>query len=119
MAEMSLDRPLSGLSCSNGFATRRLGSTRMPDGRCEFCVWAPQAKKVAVRMIDKSNECLELSPEPHGYHYGATEGLSSNARYRYLLDGGKERSDPASRFQPEGVYGPSQIDDGQNFPWED
>ncbi|MGH9447186.1 MAG: malto-oligosyltrehalose trehalohydrolase, partial [Terriglobia bacterium] len=39
--------------------------------------------------------------------------------YRYVLDGHKERPDPASRFQPQGVHGPSQIVDFHTFRWTD
>jgi maltooligosyltrehalose trehalohydrolase len=34
------------------------------------------------------------------------------------LDGNKSRPDPASRFQPEGVHGPSEVVD-PSFPWTD
>ena len=119
MAEISVDRPLPGLFPSDRIGLRRLGSTRARDGCCEFSVWAPHATEVAVRLFDKPNRCLQLNQEPHGYHYGLLKDVGSEVRYRYVLDGGKERSDPASRFQPEGVYGPSQIDDGLAFQWHD
>jgi maltooligosyltrehalose trehalohydrolase len=40
-------------------------------------------------------------------------------RYRYEIDGGSTFPDPASRFQPEGVHGPSEIVDPRRFPWTD
>ena len=40
-------------------------------------------------------------------------------RYRFILDGSKERPDPCSRFQPEGVHGPSEIVDPDSFAWSD
>ena len=43
---------------------------------------------------------------------------SRDVYYVYRLDGQKERPDPASRFQPQGVHGPSQVVDPR-FPWED
>ena len=44
---------------------------------------------------------------------------AANARYQYRLDGGPTRPDPVSRYQPEGVHGPSQIINPRLFPWTD
>jgi maltooligosyltrehalose trehalohydrolase len=40
-------------------------------------------------------------------------------RYSYRINGGEPRPDLASRFQPEGVHGPSQIVDPSRFDWTD
>ena len=53
-----------------------------------------------------------------GYFHAVAEGISAGALYRYRLDGEKERPDPASRYQPQGVHGPSQIVDSR-FNWSD
>ncbi len=45
-------------------------------------------------------------------------GAAAGNRYSYLVDGA-ERPDPASRFQPDGVHGPSQIIDPFAFTWSD
>ncbi|HXW08426.1 MAG TPA: malto-oligosyltrehalose trehalohydrolase [Vicinamibacterales bacterium] len=47
------------------------------------------------------------------------EGAAAGDRYGYRLDSGPPRPDPASRFQPEGVHGPSQIVDPAAFSWSD
>jgi maltooligosyltrehalose trehalohydrolase len=52
-----------------------------------------------------------------GYHYGIVQGVKPGTRYLYRLDGNLERPDPASKFQPEGVHGPSQVIE-RNFVWE-
>jgi maltooligosyltrehalose trehalohydrolase len=39
-------------------------------------------------------------------------------RYTYTLDGSQQRPDPASRFQPEGVHGPSEIIDPHAYRWQ-
>jgi maltooligosyltrehalose trehalohydrolase len=46
------------------------------------------------------------------------EEAPPGALYLYRLDGNKERPDPASRFQPQGVHGPSQVIDRNVFPRE-
>jgi len=59
-----------------------------------------------------------LQPRPFGYHQAVVEGVAPGTRYSYLLDDAIERPDPASRCQPEGVHGPSEVVD-PSFPWTD
>jgi len=54
-----------------------------------------------------------------GYHRAIVRDLRSGARYFYGLDHGRDVPDPASRFQPEGVHGPSQLVDTDAFRWTD
>lgn len=61
---------------------------------------------------------VPLAPAEHGYFGGFTPEARAGMRYRYALPGG-EFPDPASRFQPEGPHGPSQIIDSAAFPWTD
>ena len=96
----------------------RLGASYGRDGTCEFLVWAPNARRVEVRMTYE-NRSLELNPLPRGYFHGAIAGLTIGTRYVYRVDGIKERADPASRYQPDGVFGPSQVFDASDFEWSD
>jgi maltooligosyltrehalose trehalohydrolase len=59
-----------------------------------------------------------MTAEPNGYHGLRLDDVAPGVRYRYILSGGNARSDPASRFQPEGVHGPSEVVDPA-FPWTD
>ena len=45
--------------------------------------------------------------------------MPAGTRYQYRLDGERYRPDPASRYQPEGVHGPSVVVDPSDFPWTD
>jgi maltooligosyltrehalose trehalohydrolase len=47
------------------------------------------------------------------------EGIGAGARYFYLFDDGRALPDPVSRFQPEGVHGPSEVVDPGKFDWTD
>jgi maltooligosyltrehalose trehalohydrolase len=96
----------------------RLGATYLGGTRCRFCVWAPLIRKVEVHLISPEDRAVPLQSGARGYHHGVIEGVGPGALYRYLLDGERERPDPASRFQPQGVHGPSQVTDS-NFPWND
>jgi maltooligosyltrehalose trehalohydrolase len=95
-----------------------LGAAYLGDGRCTFCVWAPLSRKVEVHVLSPGEQVCGLDRDQKGYHRGVLEDVEPGSRYVYRLDGGKERPDPASRFQPEGVHGPSQIC-RSDFPWED
>jgi maltooligosyltrehalose trehalohydrolase len=53
-----------------------------------------------------------------GYFHAFVEDIAAGALYRYRLNDEKERPDPASRSQPQGVHGPSQIVDSR-FSWND
>jgi maltooligosyltrehalose trehalohydrolase len=117
-------QPSAESSLANSSATRipsddgRLGAVRAPDGTCEFTVWAPRAGRVEV-CIRGDNRKLELMPQTRGYHQGVMPGTEPDMRYVYQLDGSKERADPASRYQPEGVFGPSQVVELSDFAWSD
>src|SRR4051794_11389917 len=82
-----------------------------------FRVWAPKRRRGEV-LLD-SGVAAELSPEPGGYFSGLAGEARAGARYRYRLDGADAFPDPASRFQPEGPHGPSEVVDPSQFQWTD
>lgn len=88
------------------------------DGSCEFTVWAPRSGRVEVVLLDQSRR-IHLAPQEHGYHRAVVPDVRPGTRYVYKLDNGKERADPASRHQPEGVFGPTEIVDLSDFAWHD
>ncbi len=59
------------------------------------------------------------SRHPDGTFEAFIAGAAPGNRYSFSLDGGPLRPDPASRFQPEGVHGPSEIVDPAAFAWTD
>ncbi|MDQ6906468.1 MAG: malto-oligosyltrehalose trehalohydrolase [Chloroflexota bacterium] len=94
----------------------RLGATNLGEGRCHFCVWAPLAQRVDV-VLDGCDAPMER--DDRGYHRATVAGVAPGARYKFRLDGDKERPDPVSRYQPEGVHGPSAVTDPGAFRWSD
>ncbi|MGA8233327.1 MAG: alpha-amylase family glycosyl hydrolase, partial [Candidatus Acidiferrales bacterium] len=97
-----------------------LGATWLAGSKCSFLVWAPRAKKVDLQLAapgEPSVETVAMEPLPRGYFYLVVDA-TPGARYHYRLDSQKERPDPASRLQPEGVHGPSEIVDTR-FEWSD
>jgi len=96
----------------------RLGATYLGNGNCQFTVWAPIIHKVEVHIISPEERVVPLARGKGGYHQSVVEGVELGCRYFYRLDSEKEHPDPASRFQPDGVHGPSQVVDSY-FPWQD
>jgi maltooligosyltrehalose trehalohydrolase len=94
-------------------------------GQCLFSVWAPRARSVNLRLFGDETERereIALDRGADGIHWAAVESVKPETRYLYRLsgtiDGAIDRPDPASRFQPEGVHGPSAVVD-LAFDWSD
>jgi len=94
-----------------------LGASVTPKG-VRFRIWAPRASSLSLRVVGESND-FPMIPEENGFYTLFVKGLGPGARYFYVLEGEYARPDPASRFQPEGVHGPSEVIDPNRFPWED
>ncbi len=88
-------------------------------GACTFCVWAPLRERVEVKIVSPADQIVPMARDAAGYWQATVQGILPGARYFYCLDNDRERPDPASRFQPEGVHGPSQVVDHAAFPWSD
>ncbi len=88
------------------------------DGQSRFCVWAPLHQRVELRIVSPRERIVPLEYDQRGYHRATVEGVEPGALYFYRMDGQKERPDPASKFQPHGVHGPSQVVDS-HFEWQD
>ncbi len=82
----------------------------VPDaGGTHFRVWAPKADSLSVKVIGGPIALLERQEE--GWFTGRVQGVRAGARYLYRFPDGRERPDPASLLQPEGVHGPSEVVD--------
>lgn len=88
------------------------------DGEVVFRVWAPLAERVELLLGGASEERVSMDPEPRGY-FSKTVAARAGLLYAYSLDGGPARPDPASRGQPRGVHGPSELIDPGRFRWSD
>jgi maltooligosyltrehalose trehalohydrolase len=104
-----------GIDAQNG---PRLGATALPDGRCEFRVWAPEIEEVYVHLFNPRDRRELLIRNALGYHEGTFADCPPGTRYKFVIGEEKERPDPASRLQPEGVHGPSEVV-ARDFEWND
>ncbi|MDP9132317.1 MAG: malto-oligosyltrehalose trehalohydrolase [Nitrospirota bacterium] len=96
-----------------------IGATFIQGKGVHFKVWAPYAGEVAVHISAPRDIIVPLQPCGSGYFEGHFEEGAADLRYMYVLDGTKTRPDPASRFQPDGVHGPSAVIDPAAFNWTD
>jgi maltooligosyltrehalose trehalohydrolase len=95
-----------------------LGAVYLGDGRTSFLVWAPNASKIEAHLLGASDQFIPLEKTARGYHSAIVGEVPPGSRYLFRLDGAVERPDPASRFQPGGVHGPSEVVDS-SFNWQD
>lgn len=102
---------------------RRLpvGADLQPGGGAHFRLWAPRRRRVSVVLEAGAGAPaeIELAPEEGGYFAAWCAKAGAGTRYRYRLDGGDLFPDPASRFQPEGPHGSSEVVDPASFEWSD
>jgi maltooligosyltrehalose trehalohydrolase len=94
----------------------RLGAV-LDGGGVRFRVWAPAAR--AVELCLEPGQVRAMAAEADGYFSLRVDGVGAGARYRYRVDGRGPFPDPASRFQPDGVHGPSEVLDPARFAWTD
>src|SRR5436305_5980539 len=91
---------------------RPLGAVPGGDGRTSFRVWAPRAKSLALRL---RGEYVELADQGFGV-YAAEAEADHGDDYSYVVDG-SELPDPCSRWQPQGLRGPSRVFDPGSIEW--
>ncbi|HKE06808.1 MAG TPA: malto-oligosyltrehalose trehalohydrolase [Candidatus Acidoferrum sp.] len=89
------------------------GAAMLEGGLVRFRLWAPKAHNVCLNlgssslpMVRSTDGWFELTREaPHGAHY-------------HFKIAGSEVPDPASRYQPLGIHGPSEVIDPRAFEWK-
>jgi maltooligosyltrehalose trehalohydrolase len=85
---------------------------------CRFRVWAPLHDKVELVLTGPEKRIVKMSHRARGYHEVVAENVMAGTRYLFRLDDRRELPDPASRFQPEGVHGASEVV-SLDFAWTD
>ncbi len=96
-----------------------IGAQYLGEGRCRFTVWAPRAEKVEVRLIFPAERRVPLASDERGFWSAVLDHVRPGTGYYYLLDDDKQRPDPASHYQPQGVHRFSEVVDHELFPWND
>lgn len=93
------------------------GANVLDDG-VRFRLWAPAARCVELLLEDANRRrALPMSAQGDGWFERHCEGARPGNLYRFRIDGAQVVPDPASRFQPQDVYGPSAVVDPGNYRW--
>jgi maltooligosyltrehalose trehalohydrolase len=91
------------------------GATVLGNRRTRFRIWAPAQAEMAV-LIEGMDAPLPMQAEPGGW-WSVEAECGPGTRYRYRLADGTPIPDPASRFQPQDVHGPSEVVDPGAYEW--
>jgi maltooligosyltrehalose trehalohydrolase len=89
------------------------------DGTCKFVVWAPLAGNIQLKLTAPEKHIIPMKRDDGGYWHASISRLPAGALYCYRIEEERERPDPSSHYQPEGVHGPSQVVDHGSFRWDD
>jgi malto-oligosyltrehalose trehalohydrolase len=90
------------------------------NGSTRFRLWAPAAGRVSLLLEGPGGPReLRMEAAPMGWFGADVPGLAAGARYRFRVDEGPWVPDPASRFQPDGVHGASEVIDPSAHDWRD
>jgi maltooligosyltrehalose trehalohydrolase len=99
------------------FGAQLLGATSAKP-RTRFRFWAPSCKNVQVDIENgPAQGAIDMTPTGNGW-FEAEAGCGAGTLYRFRLDGEHAVPDPASRFQPQDVHGPSEVIDPRAYRWE-
>jgi maltooligosyltrehalose trehalohydrolase len=83
----------------------------------DFHLWAPAADSVELRLDDRAAVLMDRAPD--GRFSTRLTGRLTGHRYVYAINGRTEVPDPASRFQPDGPMGASEVIDPNAYEWND
>ena len=119
MASATLSEPTLAVTSTHTHThAMPFGAALQPNGEVLFRLYAPAASHVAL-VLEGRDEPLPLHPTRDGWHELTTALARPGSRYKFLLPEGLQVPDPASRFQPADVHGPSEVIDPTAFPWHD
>jgi maltooligosyltrehalose trehalohydrolase len=91
-----------------------------PDaGGTRFRVWAPDVRSLDIVIAGRERQPVPMTRDARDCWEAHAVDVGAGDRYWYRLDGERLLPDPASRCQPEGVHGPSQVIDPRTFAWTD
>jgi len=95
------------------------GAEVLADGSVRFRLWAPSANSVDLCLEDGARGSYPLLPLDNGWFERISREARAGSLYRFQINHKTEVPDPASRFQPEDVHGPSAVIDPSAFSWKD
>lgn len=95
------------------------GAELQADGKVRFRLWAPAVKEVALCVEADRPISLSMKSSQDGWFEIITDQAAVGSKYSFQITGGNKVPDPASRFQPADVQGPSKVINPAAFDWTD
>lgn len=95
---------------------RQFGPQLTADG-ARFRLWAPAAQRVDVLLERPHAKISAMTRGNDGWFTADISGAKAGTRYKFRIDDEIDVPDPASDFQPDDVFGPSELVDHANFGW--
>lgn len=92
--------------------------TQLTAAGTRFRLWAPRTDAVSLRLIEPA-QTLPMRKLAYGWFELEVGAVGAGSRYCFVMPDGTEVPDPASRFQPDDVHGPSEVIDPLSFGWTD
>ena len=94
------------------------GAECREDGSVRFRLWAPASRQIELCLAGTSTQ-IPLERLDDGWFELITNVARPGTQYRFRINGEQEVPDPASRFQPRDVHGPSEVVQPDAFDWRD
>src|SRR5258708_7720832 len=97
-----------------------IGAEIVASKKTHFRVWGPDRRRVELVVEGSIRPNIIIMEKDKEGYFSAQAAVGAGTCYRFRLDDGPECfPDPASRFQPDGPHGPSQVIDPHAFAWND
>src|SRR5207253_3987666 len=91
------------------------GARPQANGSTIFRAWSPNASSLSVKIFGDNERIVSMERFEDNVFEAVVTGVSAGVDYKYIIDDEKERPDAVSRWQPQGVHGPSRIIDVNAF----
>jgi maltooligosyltrehalose trehalohydrolase len=91
------------------------------DGDTRFRLWAPSASSVELEFVGEraGSHGFPAPSSSDGWYEWIRHDAPAGTRYRFRIDGELAVPDPASRFNPQDIHGPSEVVDPCTYEWQD
>jgi maltooligosyltrehalose trehalohydrolase len=96
----------------------QFGSNLSKEGGVSFRLWAPSAEAISLKLVGE-DESRPMERTKGGWHRLTVPEAVVGSQYQFVLSDGTQVPDPASRYQPFDVKGPSEVIDPDSFQWDD
>ncbi|WP_419804040.1 malto-oligosyltrehalose trehalohydrolase [Terriglobus sp.] len=94
------------------------GAELLPGAGVRFRIFAPAVDSFRLRLEGRSED-LPMQSIDNGWFERVEPSAKAGTHYRFVLPDGTAVADPASRYQPQDVHGPSEVIDPASYLWTD